>query len=46
MSVGPRAEKFDIVSNAMGAHKREIFLFLTEFGPKNQNSQVKLKFGT
>ena len=44
MSVGPRAEKFNIVSND---HGRTHGLFLRKFGQeKNQNCQFKLKFGT
>ena len=53
VSVGPRAEKFNIVSNDHGGtHKCDYYRFqpeipfLGKFGPKNENCQFKLKFGT
>ena len=48
MSVGPRAKKFNIVSNDNGhTHKCDFVVSYREykFGPKYQNCQLKLKLG-
>ena len=50
MSVGPRAGKFNIVSNDHGRIQffslRPEIPVLGKFRPKNQNCLLKLKFGT
>ena len=54
MSVSPCTEKFNIVSRDNGSFNSGVHFFcfipetpfLGKFGPKNQNCQFKLKFGT
>ena len=54
MSVGPRTEKFNTISNDHGRTQKCFFsfrhtentLFLAKYGPKNLNCQWKQKFGT
>ena len=53
MSVGPRSEKFNIVSNDHGRTRKCNFSvfdwkyhFLGKFDPKTQNCQFKLEFGS
>ena len=52
VSVGPRAEKFNLVCNDHGRMKMEFFYFKSEvpflgkFDQKTQNCLFKVKFGT